>query len=306
MNYYICNMRMQNSKDCPCGVTIGTFDGVHRGHQLVLDTLRGECRSRNLKPVAITFNPHPLTLVAPERAPKMLEPQEVRLARLREAGVESILMDFTDALRSLTVSQWFGILKERFNAQLVVVGYDNTFGSDGMDMSMADYKTIGEKFGLDIVSAPVLDDISSSKIRSLLAEGNIAGAERMLGHPYCISGKVVTGRREGRKLGFPTANLEVDDKMLLPAPGVYAALMDFEDGERFRAVVNIGRAPTFSDSLPMTVEVHIIGFSGDIYGKKLNVCFLERLRDEKKFSSLADLKEAITNDIQLTKDITLK
>ncbi len=282
----------------PTGVAVGTFDGVHLGHRLVVDTLITLCMDRGLTPVVITFHPHPLAVIRPERAPGMLSDKEDRIEQLERLGVKVIMLNFTSGLRSLDVDHWLKTLREDYDARLVVVGYDNTFGCDGREKSFADYRKIGEKYGLEVVQAPVVDNISSTKIRAAVSDGDIERANNMLGHSFSIKGVVNHGREIGRKLGFPTANLNINPSQLLPAPGVYSANAITENGENYRAVVNIGKAPTFSDSLPMTVEAHLLGYRGELYGESLRLDFIRRMRSEKKFPDIEALKTAIGKDIE--------
>lgn len=281
----------------PTGVTVGTFDGVHRGHALVAESLRKACGERGLTPLAITFEPHPLAVVAPERAPRLLENPRERESRLREMGLEVEVLEFNDRLRAVTVDQWFGILRRDYNARLILLGYDNSFGSDGRGKSLDYFIEAGQRHGIEVKMAEELQGVSSSGIRAAIAAGRIKDANRMLGREYCIEGRVVHGRAVGRELGFPTANVELDPALLLPPKGVYAADVDAGDGSIYRSVVNIGKAPTFSDNIPLTLEVHLLGFHGYLYGKNIKVKFIEKLRDEKKFANLEELINAIKKDV---------
>lgn len=276
----------------PTAITVGTFDGVHRGHRRVVEFLLRNSEQRGLRPLVITFEPHPLAIVAPQRAPHLLELPAEREANLRALGVDVEVLRFDEELRRLTVEQWMQRLRDDYNARLLVAGYDNTFGSDGMTMNIADYREIGRKLGIDVLEAPIENGVSSTLIRHALLAGDVETAAAMLGRPYALSGTVAHGRGLGRQLGFPTANLLADPRLLLPAPGVYAA-----DANGMRAVVNIGVAPTVDAALPLTVEAHLIGFSGNLYGTPLRLEFLRRLRDEKRFGDLRALQDAIAADI---------
>ncbi|MDE7115728.1 MAG: riboflavin biosynthesis protein RibF [Muribaculaceae bacterium] len=281
----------------PRAVTVGTFDGVHLGHRKVVEYLSELSAARGLTPAVITFEPHPLAVIAPERAPLLLETPEERERCLREAGAEVIVLRFDESLRRMTVKEWLGRLATEFDTRLLVAGYDNTFGSDGMTMGVREYGEIGKEYGIEVAEAPVVEGISSTNIRRALAAGDTAAAARMLGRPFSISGIVTHGRELGRRLGFPTANIQTDASLLLPAPGVYAADAVLRDGSRHRAVVNIGTAPTVSQGLPMTTEAHLTDFSGNLYDSELRLEFLRRLRDEQRFPDLDALKERIANDI---------
>ncbi len=294
------NLGISDTEGRRKAVTVGTFDGVHRGHRKVVDFLKEEGSRLGLQPLVITFEPHPLSVVAPERAPKLLELPEERVQRLEAAGVEVEVMKFDESLRRTTVREWLSLLRDRFNADLLVAGYDNTFGSDGMKMSAADYRRLAAEAGIKLEVAPIEAGICSSAIRKLLAKGEVTSAAEMLGRPYSAAGKIGHGRGDGHKLGFPTANMQIPDSLMLPAPGVYAADAILSNGKKKRAVVNIGVAPTIASGLPMTVEVHIADFDKDIYGDTLRIEFLQRLRDEKRFQSLESLKSQIAADLRET------
>lgn len=294
-----------NSSLAPSAITVGTFDGVHRGHRKVVEFLTAQSAANGLRPIVITFEPHPLAVVAPTRAPKLLELPDEREENLRSLGVEVVVLEFNENLRRLTVAEWMERLARDYNVRLLVAGYDNTFGSDGMSMNLSDYSRIGENCGIKVVEAPVVDGVSSSAIRRALGAGDIDAATTMLGRPYSISGIVGHGRELGRQLGFPTANLISDPGILLPAPGVYAAEVTTADGNRYRAVVNIGVSPTVSEGLPLSVEAYLINYSGNLYGTNLRLDFLRRLRDEKKFGDISALKEGIAADVRAASEINV-
>lgn len=269
------------SRTRPTAITVGTFDGVHRGHREVVDFLKQASEERHLRPGVITFDPHPLAVIAPERAPGLLELPAQRKATLEEMGVDVTVLPFNEELRRLTVAQWFSRLATEFGVRLLVAGYDNTFGSDGMHMDIADYQRIGADAGIEVLEAPEIAGVSSSKIRRALRQGDMTEATAMLGRPFTLSGVVGHGREFGRKIGFPTANVITDSRLLLPAPGVYAVDAALPDGGRRRAVVNIGHAPTAGTDLPLTVEAHIIDYTGDLCSsitKRSSACSLPHLR----------------------------
>ncbi len=294
-----------NSSLAPSAITVGTFDGVHLGHRKVVEFLTAQSAANGLRPIVITFEPHPLAVVAPTRAPKLLELPDEREENLRSLGVEVVVLEFNEDLRRLTVAEWMERLVREYNVRLLVAGYDNTFGSDGMSMNLSDYSRIGENCGIKVVEAPVVDGVSSSAIRRALGAGDIDAATTMLGRPYSIGGKVGHGRELGRQLGFPTANLIANLNIMLPAPGVYAAEATTADGNRYRAVVNIGVSPTVSEGLPLSVEAYLINYSGNLYGTDLRLDFLRRLRDEKKFGDISALKEGIAADVRAASEINV-
>lgn len=286
-------------------VTIGTFDGVHRGHRLVLDTLKREAKARGLQPVAITFDRHPLELVAPERAPGSLTGTDRKAELIRREGVEPLVLPFTEQLRGMRAYEWLDYIHRKYNVRLLVAGYDNTFGSDGIDMSIADYKAMGESIGIEVIAAPEEAGVSSSAVRKAVKAGDIAKARALLGHMPEIEGKVSPGFHVGSEIGFPTANLQISPMTALPARGVYAAMAYIDNSPAgLPAMVNIGYRPTFEgtdkSSGHQTVEAHIIGEDDVLYNKKLRLDFLDRLRDEKKFESVEELIRQLNKDREET------
>lgn len=288
-------------------VTIGTFDGVHKGHRLVLDTLKEEAEARGLQPVAMTFDRHPLELIAPQRAPGSLMSTRRKSELIRGEGVEPIVLQFNEKLRSMRAYEWLDYIHRKYDVKLLVAGYDNTFGSDGIDLTIADYKDLGDTIGIEVISAPEQPGVSSSAIRKAVKRGDIQDACDMLGHLPELEGRVMPGFHVGHELGFPTANLHVEGSMVIPAPGVYAAKSYVEDETGYSpAMVNIGTRPTFDgtavSSDHLSVEAHIIGFDHDLYGKNIRLEFAERLRDEQKFPSLLELREQLIRDREATLD----
>ncbi|MDE6290284.1 MAG: riboflavin biosynthesis protein RibF [Muribaculaceae bacterium] len=286
-------------------VTIGTFDGVHRGHRLVLDTLKKEAAARGLQPVAISFDRHPLELVAPERAPGNLITTERKTALIRAEGVEPLILPFTEQLRGMRAYEWLDYIHRKYDVRLLVAGYDNTFGSDGIDMSVADYKAMGEAIGIEVIGAPEEEGVSSSAVRKAVKSGDISKAISLLDHRPELEGSVAPGFHVGHDIGFPTANLQVSSRSVMPAPGVYAALAFIEkDTAGIPAMVNIGYRPTFDgtqkESKHLTVEAHIIGMEDELYGKNIRLEFLDRLRDERRFASVGELVEQLNRDREET------
>lgn len=278
-------------------VTTGTFDGVHKGHRKVLDFMKERSAALGLSPAVVTFDRHPLEVIAPERAPKLLMSPDDRDAALSALGVEVVRLAFDESLRRLTAAEWLRRM-HRAGVGEVVVGYDNTFGCDGRSLRMEDYFRLGRDEGIAVEEAPLLPGVSSSLVRDALARGRVEEAARMLGRPYVLTGTVVHGRHLGHKLGFPTANVDCGSRLAIPAPGVYAADVVLPYGSLRKAVVNIGSRPTVDNGSDISVEAHIPGFSGDLYGKTVSLRFLRRLRDEHRFGSLDELQAAIRADIE--------
>lgn len=277
-------------------ITIGTFDGVHLGHRKVLASLRDAARKRNCTPLVITFDRHPLETIHPERAPQLIMGADRRDELLRGEGMTVIRIEFADAIRRMTAREWLSALRKEHGAVGVVLGYDNRFGCDGRELDFEDFRRLGSDIGLEVIVAPEVEGCSSSRIRRAVSDGDMEAAAKMLGRPFSLSGRVGKGRQIGRTIGFPTANIDVDGRMLLPAPGVYAAEAETE-GKTYRAVVNVGFSPTVSGENRIRVEAHLIGFEGNLYGKDVKVNFVRRIRDERKFPSLEALRSQIERDL---------
>lgn len=277
-------------------VAIGTFDGVHLGHRMLLSALRSFAESEGLRPAVITFDRHPLCVVAPERAPGRLTSVDEETALLRAEGVEAIVVPFTESTRKLTAAQWLDRIRREYGVRAIMLGYDNTFGSDGRGMSPEDYVRMAGEVGLVGKVAPQLPGVSSSEVRRLVRTGRVESAAKLLGRPYAVDGVVEGGKKLGRRLGFPTANMAVAPDRLLPAEGVYRAYAVLPDGARRKAMVNIGRRPTVEADGRPTVEVYILDWTGSLYGDRLRVEFVDRLRDERKFDSLEELRQALAED----------
>lgn len=278
-------------------ITVGTFDGVHRGHREVIRTLLDIAGRRHMHPVVVTFDRHPLEVVAPDRAPKLIVTLEERDRLLAQEGVEVVILPFDSEVRKMTAAEWMRTLRDRFGMKVLVLGYDNSFGSDGHSLSVDDFKRIGEGLGIAVVEAGALPGCSSSAVRKAVADGDVARAAEILGRPFSMSAIVVHGRQIGRTIGFPTANIEVPPAGLIPKAGVYAATVTLPNGKSRPAVVNIGDNPTVSGDGRIRIEAHIPEFDGDLYGKKLSIAFIRRIRGERKFDSLSDLQTQIQRDI---------
>lgn len=272
---------------------VGTFDGVHRGHQFLLHTLKAEASRRGLLPLAVTFRHHPLASLRPGQAPPELTQCKEDL--LRSEGVEVVTLDFND-IRHLTAAEFLAMLRERFNVTLFLLGFNNHIGCDkvGVDSGLSN---LGGVEVLPAAEHPA-EPLSSTAIRQALAEGRIDDANRMLGRPYAIMGEVVTGRQLGRTINFPTANIAPPPGIALPKEGVYVGRINGR-----RCVVNIGRRPTVEcrTDAPLSVEAHILDFDANLYGRTLILQFLHRLRGERRFGSIEELKAAISTDVKAAK-----
>lgn len=280
----------------PKAAAIGTFDGVHLGHVEVLATLKKAATQNGLDPIVFTFDRHPLELIAPERAPKAITTTQRKELLLRKAGVSPIVLPFDEALRQTTAKDWMAQLAHKYGVKILVVGYDNTFGSDGLSLSIADYRKIGKEFGIDVIEAPLVAGVSSSAVRKAIGAGNITAANDMLGRHFILPGKVVDGNKLGRTIGVPTANVVPTPGITVPGRGVYAAKVLLPDGTIHPAMVNIGIRPTIRRGHTPTVEAHLINWKGDLYGKEISILFYSRLRDEQQFDSIDTLRLQLEAD----------
>lgn len=268
---------------------------------MVLDVLREETAKRGLQPIAMTFDRHPLELICPERAPGNLLSTARKEELLKQENVVPIILTFNEQLRTMRAFDWLRRIHRTYGVRLLVVGYDNTFGSDGLDLSIADMKAMGDSIGIEVIEAPEVTGVSSSRIRKAVKAGDIELATDMMGRSPELEGKVIAGFHVGSDIGFPTANLQPTPGLVVPAGGVYAAraIIDGEAGG-YPAMVNIGVRPTFDgtskQSHHASVEAHIIGKDEDLYGKGVRLEWIARLRDEQKFDSIDALRRQLLKD----------
>jgi riboflavin kinase/FMN adenylyltransferase len=293
-------------------VTIGAYDGVHRGHQRVLHLVRELATARGLDAAVVTFDRHPAQVVRPESAPKLLTSLDQKLELLDATGDVDLCCVLTfDEQRSHETAEEFvtEVLVERLRARLVVVGKDFHFGyKRGGNVDLLErmgaelgFEVIG--FGLVAVEGDPAGTIySSTRIRELLAEGNVAEAARLLGRPHEVRGTVIEGDRRGRELGFPTANLAVPAEICLPADGIYAGTFIAGDDVARPAAISLGRRPTFYEHADASLlEAYVLDFDGDLYGQQAKVRFVERLRGEQRFDNVDDLVEQMGRDVAATR-----
>lgn len=287
--------------DRPLFAALGVFDGVHRGHRAVIDRVKAEAAARQLASAVISFRAHPQQVLRPDVPFRMLTSPQEREALLRQTGIDRVIfLDFTREMSLLSAFDFLKILASQFQVKGLIIGYDHRFGhnrAEGFD----DYVRYGQKLGMEIIHAGelVTDDgpVSSSIIRKLLAQGDLATANRLLSYPYTLYGEVVNGFHLGRELGFPTANLDIDytDK-LIPANGVYAVRICLADGRRYGGMLNIGNRPTLNRPGDYSIEAHIFDFSGNLYGEHLAVELMQYIRPEQAFTDITALQAQLRAD----------
>ena len=292
-------------------VTIGAYDGVHLGHRALLADLSRRAAAAGLTTVVVTFDRHPAYVVRPESAPKQLTSLEQKLELLADAGIERTEVIPFDEARADESAEDFvqEVLVDQLGARLVVVGEDFHFGH-GRKGNVELLQRLGAEHGFEVVGVGLTGDgaeaVSSTRIRALLAAGEVEQAARLLGRHHEVRGPVVQGDgRGGPDLGFPTANLAVADDIALPADGVYAGHYRRPDGGVHRAAINVGRRPTFYEpgTAPVLVEAHLLGFDGELYGEPARVSFAHRLRDEQRFDSVEELVAQMRADVAATERV---
>ena len=277
--------------------TIGFFDGVHRGHRFLFAQLNELANERNLQPVIFTFCQHPRQVLTGE-CPPMLSTLAER-EQLLKAYAEVKLLDFT-LVQHLTAEEFMQYLYRQEGVEVLLMGYDHHFGSDQLK-GFSEYEKVARRVGLRVERAhECLVDalpVSSTRIRKLLNEAQIRQVNRLLGYEYSLTGEVEHGNGIGNQIGFPTANIHIDTKKHLPASGVYTAHTQIDDVV-YSALVNIGHNPTVGNK-QLSVEAHIVGYRGDLYGHQLSIHFKDFVRPEQKFASLTDLQQQIEKDMQM-------
>ena len=294
-------------------LTIGAYDGVHRGHRAVIKEVRRLAGERELKSAVVTFDPHPARVVRPESAPLMLTNLDQKLELLDETGIDFVLVVPFDDARSQEPPRQFveQVLVECMHARVVVVGDDFHFGH--RRTGNVPYLTeAGGELGFDVTGMLLVgldgeaardhDQVSSTAIRRALVAGDIDTATEMLGRPFELRGTVVKGDERAKQMGFPTANVAIPTDMLLPADGVYAGWYERPDNSVHPTVMNLGRRPTFyEETSHSTLECHLLGFQGDLYDEAARVRFTDRLRSEAKFDGIDELKSQIAKDSETAK-----
>ncbi len=289
----------------PTAITIGVFDGVHRGHRHLIDALRGRAAERGLASGIVTLHPSPIQVLRPEVRVSYLTSLEERVELLRATGVDTVApLTFTSEVAELSATDFLALLRDTLGMRFLFMGPDNAFGR-GREGTPQRCAEIGEELGfeVEVLAAPLGSDdgrVSATAVRNALAEGDMERVADLLGRSYALRGPVVRGHERGRGIGFPTANLAVTPDRALPAFGVYVSRAETL-GRSYAAATNIGINPTFDDPLP-SVETYILDFEGDLYGRELRIEVLHRLRGEMKFEGIDALSRAIDADVQAARD----
>lgn len=286
-------------------ITIGNFDGVHRGHMALLRHLKQQSQKRALPSVVVTFEPHPLVLLSPETTPPLITTYEQKASLIADEEIDCLaVIGFTHPFSMISAESFVrDVLRGSLGMRHIIIGHDYAFGRD----RQGDYHTLAlmsEEYGFTLEDIdPVGENdlvFSSSLVRRMVSDGDVAGASRILGRYHVVAGHVTHGREVGRQLGFPTANI-VTRNELIPPDGVYAVLVAVGD-EVYQGACNIGTKPTFSDG-KRSIEVFLLDYSGLLYGRELAICFVERIRGEKKFPRIEALIQAIRQDVLSTRTI---
>jgi riboflavin kinase/FMN adenylyltransferase len=282
-------------------VTVGTFDGVHLGHQVIFNRMKKLAHEIGGETIVVTFHPHPRLVVHPDsRDLKFINTQQKKYELIQKAGIEHlIIIEFTMEFSHLSSTGFIKyVLHDVLRAEKLITGFDHHFGKD-REGGFETLVEMGKEYGFTVEKVPEQYvhnmSVSSTKIRAALRLGQVALANEMLGYNYSITGRVVPGKKIGRSIGFPTANIELEDHFkLISAVGVYACTVQWK-GRHFQGMGNIGYRPTVEDG-DLTIEVHIFDFNEEIYDDEITISFIDRIRDEIKFGSLEDLRKQLVND----------
>lgn len=286
-------------------LSIGVFDGVHLGHRYLLERLKQEAQEKDLLSGVITFSPHPQSVLHPQAEILWLTDLKDRVQRIRELGIDlTVVLPFDLELAQLSARDFVALLKKYLKMSGLIVGPDFALGR-GREGNAQLLRLLGQEMGFTVESVPAFtvdgQVVSSTAIRQALAQGDLEKVKRLMGGYFNLSAKVISANRRGQLLGFPTANLDIKPGQALPNNGVYATITSI-DGRHFPSATNIGTRPTFGEG-QKTVETHILDYKGDLYGKELNVGFVEKLRNEERFASAEELQAQIQKDIERVRAI---
>ena len=287
----------------PSAVTIGKFDGVHRGHQYVISHLLELARADGLASVVVTLHPHPVTVLRPGTPVTYLCSLEERVALLRSLGVDSVgVLSFTSELAQLSYQDFVRLLAEQLDLRLLLVGPDFALGRDRAGNAEA-LRALGQERGFRLEVVPLLSEddakVGSGAVRDALSRGDMETVNQLLGRRFALRGPVVRGEERGQRIGFPTANIAVAPDLALPKFGVYVSRAYLGESA-YASVTNVGERPTFGVSRP-TIETHLLDFEGDCYDRELRIELLHRLRDEQRFSAVDELVAQIRRDVEATR-----
>jgi len=281
-------------------LTIGVFDGVHLGHKYLISQLTGQARQQNLLSGVVTFRQHPREVLSPQTKLPYLTNLAEKVNLLKNEGVDVVIaLSFTQELAQFSARQFVSLLKKYLRIRGLIIGPDFVLGRN-REGSADTLRTLGQEMNFSVTVVPpfkVNDEVvSSTAIRNALADGNMKRVVNLIGRSFSLQGRVTTGAGRGSELGFPTTNLEIDPKQALPADGVYAT-WSYVDGKAYQSVTNIGRRPTFGGN-GRTVETYILNYHGNLYGHELKIDIVERLRGEKRFDTVEELKKQIAEDVK--------
>lgn len=290
------------------GLTIGNFDGVHLGHQQLLKHLKQKCLDKSLLFVVITFVPHPQKILHAERDRFLISSYRQRRDYLEQNGVDYLIeLDFTRDFSTLSGEEFLDHYVLTYpRIENIYLGYDFAFGAHKQgSFDLVKNHCLLKQKNIDVEVQPKFDHdgsvISSSRIRSAIEAGDVLKANELLGRQLCLDGVVVKGEGRGKKIGFPTANIQISPDSIVPKLGVYVTRTLYK-GMKFKSITNIGKNPTFKDSDQVTIETNIFNFDSDIYGESIHIEFIDRVRDEKRFPTVTDLVEQIRKDVEFAKN----
>lgn len=305
----VFNIDKQHSLDHPIAIALGTFDGIHIGHQMLIQQLMYIQKTFGCSSLVYTFFNNPLELLNPKNAPSRLMTLLEKISKFNKFNIDYLVLNpFDKKLSSMSPQEFIEMLIKSYNVKYIVVGYDFRFGYLGNGDTKL-LKKFGEIYGYEVIVIPPLsldgEIISSSLIRKLINDGNVDKASMYLGTPYSISGKIVHGFGRGRKLGFPTANLKFDVRKVIPKNGIYLTKVMI-DGAYHWGMTNVGNNPTFNNNEGLFIETYILNYNNDLYDARIKLEFLKRIRDEIKFSNIEELKNQITKDVQWAKNYIYK
>ena len=287
---------------------LGFFDGVHLGHQSLINELKRSAAEAGISSAVVTFRRHPRSVLNSEYRPQLINLFNEKMQHLSDTGIDYVIaLDFDIAMSKMSSYEFIKFLRDKFNLAGLYIGYDHRFGHNRSD-GFEDYKRYGKELGVEIYKAGVAlagtTPISSSVIRRFLKEGDVSVVNEMLTYRYSLSGKVVSGYGVGRTIGFKTANIEVEDlDKLIPGNGVYAVYVKTADGVMHKGMMNIGNRPTVHDNVERAIEVHILDFDGELYENNIEIFFEKFMRPERKMSGLDELKSQLSKDEAMAREI---